>query len=211
MFITIDGGDGCGKSTQIGLLAKHLAALGREVVVCRDPGSTPLGTAIRSLLLAERALDPCPESELFLFMAARAQMVDKIIAPALAADKIVLADRFLLSTLVYQGLAEGMSPEIILQMGEIATRGILPDLTVVLDISSEAAFARLSRPLDRIESKGGEYHTKIRRGFLEGARLWQKKTGRAAVVLDASLPPAEVEKQIASAVDEVLRACPPSN
>ena len=211
MFITIDGGDGCGKSTQIGLLADHLTALGREVVVCRDPGSTPLGTAIRSLLLAERELNHCPESELFLFMAARAQMTDKVIAPALAADKIVLADRFLLSTLVYQGLAGGIAPETILQMGRIATRGILPDLTIVLDISSEAAFARLKRPLDRIESRGSEYHAKIRCGFLQGALLWQKKTGRAAVVLDASLPLAEVEKKIASEVDRAIRACPPSD
>lgn len=210
MFITIDGGDGCGKSTQIGILAKHLTSLGREVVVCRDPGSTDLGVAIRSLLLNQGELNPCPESELFLFMAARAQMVDRIIAPALAEGSIVLADRFLLSSLVYQGFAGGIAPETILQMGKIAARGILPDLTIVLDISTSAAFARLRRPLDRIESKGREFHEKIRSGFIQGANFWIQQTGRDTFVLDSSLPLKDVSKKIAAEVLRRLRRLSPN-
>lgn len=204
MFITVDGGDGCGKSTQIQRLEAYLTGRGHSVLVCHDPGSTPLGEAIRHILLDRNELTVSPTAEMFLFMAARAQMAAEIIRPALEAGKIVIADRFLLSTLVYQGYAGGLKPDDILAAGIVAVGETLPDLTILLDIAPETAFARLNRPLDRMERKGLDYHRQVRDGFLKGADFWREKTGKAVRILDATQPLETVATETAAAITPFL-------
>jgi dTMP kinase len=143
---------------------------GFDAVVCRDPGSTPLGERIRELLLSSDESTPIGRRcEMLLYMAARAQLVDEIIRPALAANRIVVADRYLLANVVYQGHAGGLVPEQIWQVGKVATAGIMPDCVFVLDMSPDAATNRLTRSLDRIESQGDEYRERLRKGFLQEA------------------------------------------
>lgn len=204
MFISIDGGDGCGKSTQIERLEAYLAGLGRETLVCRDPGSTPTGEAIRSILLNRSDLNISPMSEALLFMAARAQMMDEIVRPALSEGKIVIADRFVLSTLVYQGYAGGLSPNEIFAVAKIAVGRLFPDLTILLDIDPETAFSRLKRPLDRMESKGLAYHRRVRDGFLRGVGEIAEKLGGRTLTLDGGDAADRVAEKIAAAVDELL-------
>jgi len=190
MFITLDGGDGCGKSTQIQLLAEKLRTQGHEVVCCRDPGSTPLGDAVRALLLNRQELHIADVTEVFLFMAARSQLVREIIRPALETGKIVLSDRFLISTFVYQCYAGGVPANVLESIGTAAVGDTLPDLGIVLDLPYEMAVRRMgqrSAP-DRMEQKGEEYHRRVREGFLKYAAA---ESNRYAVV-DATPSPDEV-------------------
>ena len=195
MFIAVDGGDGAGKSAQIAYLTQWFQNRGREVAFFRDPGDTPLGDALRSILLARKDLAICPEAETALFMAARAQLVRDKIRPALATGKIVLVDRFLLSTVVYQGYAVDGDAETIWKLGTRLTGGLLPDLTFVLDCPTDVAFGRMNRVRDRIESKG--FHRRVRDGFLRAVADW----GRFAVpgkafVVDATQAPEAVSAQL---------------
>jgi dTMP kinase len=170
VFFSFDGIDGTGKSTQVGLLAEALRARGREVVVCRDPGSTPLGEKIREVLLTSDGQTPIgPRSEMLLYMAARAQLVEDVIRPALDAGRVVIADRFLLANVVYQGHAGGLDPDHIWQVGMVATQGIMPDCVFLLDMEPKGAGQRMDRPLDRMESRGDEYRQRLRDGFLKEA------------------------------------------
>jgi len=171
MFITLDGGDGCGKSTQIRLLAKKLQSQGHEVVCCRDPGSTPLGDTVRNILLNRQELNIADITEVFLFTAARSQLVREVIRPALATGKIVLSDRFLISTFVYQCYAGGVPTEVLKAISAEAVGETLPDLGIVLDIPYEVAVKRVGHRAtpDRMESKGEEYHRRVREGFLKYA------------------------------------------
>src|SRR5262249_52030780 len=138
LFLSLDGLDGTGKSTQCRLLVEWLRAQRHEVTTCADPGGTPAGDVIRALLLAHRG-EWTTASEAFLFMASRAQLVAEVIRPALAAGRIVVCDRFLLANVAYQGHAGGIDPELLWTMGQLATGGFEPDLTVVLDLPVEAA------------------------------------------------------------------------
>ncbi|MDR2116375.1 MAG: dTMP kinase, partial [Planctomycetaceae bacterium] len=160
MFITLDGGDGCGKSTQQKRLGHCFQSQGYEVVLCQDPGSTTLGNEIRHILLHGHELRIDNKTEMFLFMAARAQMVEEIIRPALKAKKVVISDRFLLSNYVYQGYAGGISLNTLETVGQIAVEEITPDLTIILDIPYEKAVQRIENRnvLDRMEQKGEQYH-----------------------------------------------------
>ncbi len=171
MFFSIDGGDGTGKSTQIDRFCKWLESQGREVVTCRDPGSTALGEAVRELLLNRHDLSIHRRSEMLLYMAARAQLVEEVIRPAMDAGKTVVSDRYLLANVVYQGHAGGLDVDTLWQVGHIAADNLIPDLTIVLDLPSEAAAARLSGELDRMEKQGEAFHGRVRQGFLaEAAR-----------------------------------------
>jgi dTMP kinase len=185
MFISLDGIDGCGKSTQVELLADRLRQQGHDVFTCRDPGSTGLGEVVRGILLNRHDLDICRMSEMLLFMTARAQMMQELILPALNSGKIVVTDRFLLSTIVYQGYAGKIAVEAIEQIGGIATSGTLPDLNFVLDLPLETARQRMNlREIDRMERMGTDYHEQVRQGFLTHA----KTDPQRFVVLDASHP-----------------------
>jgi dTMP kinase len=192
MFISIDGGDGTGKSTQVELLCRWLGQRGHEVVACRDPGSTALGEAVRGILLDRHDLAIDRRSEMLLYMAARAQMVEEVIRPALERGKTVLSDRFLLANVVYQGYGGGLDVDVLWEVGRIATGGLIPELTVVLDVPPEVAGRRMARPLDRMEQQGAAFHVRVREGFLtEAARAPEK-----IVVVDASGAVDEVQARI---------------
>jgi dTMP kinase len=169
MFFSFDGIDGAGKSTQVRLLEETLRAQGLEVVLCRDPGSTPLGERIREVLLAKDGAPIGRRGEMLLYMASRAQLVEDVIRPTLEAGKIVVADRYLLANVVYQGHAGGLDPEEIWQVGRVATQGLMPDCVFLLDLPPEGAAGRMNRPLDRMESQGDEYRRRLRGGFLQEA------------------------------------------
>ena len=169
MFVTFDGVDGTGKSTQVEWFVAWLRAQGRDVVQCRDPGATPLGDELRKILLHRADLNLQRRSEMLLYMAARAQLVEEVIRPALVVGKTVVSDRFLLANIVYQGYAGGLDIDSIRQVGRVATDGLTPDLTFVLDMPAAAAAARIGRELDRMESQGLAFLEAVRRGFLEEA------------------------------------------
>jgi dTMP kinase len=180
MFFSFDGIDGVGKSTQVRLFCEALRAAGHDVVTCRDPGSTPLGERVRDLLLTKDVETPIGQrSEMLLYMTARAQLVDEVIRPALQAGKTVVSDRYLLANVVYQGHAGGLDPADVWRVGAVATAGVMPDCTFVLDMRPDAAAGRLNRPLDRMESRGVEYREQLRAGFLAEAKA---SDGRIHVV-----------------------------
>jgi len=165
-FIVLDGGDGCGKSTQAKMLAKYIEAQGSDVVSFRDPGDTAIGEKIREILL-DTAHDGMGDNvEVLLYMAARAQLWIDRIAPAIKAGKCVVMDRWLSSTCAYQGCAGGFGIEKVIKLGEDCLERVWPDVTIFLDVDLETASSRMNRTLDRMEQKGNEYHAKVREGFL---------------------------------------------
>ena len=180
-FIALDGPDGGGKSTQLARLAAWLTESGREVVTCRDPGGTPLGDRLRALVMGRDQAAIGMRAEMLLYMASRAQLVEEVIRPATEMGKIVLSDRFLLANMVYQGVAGGLDPAEILRVGLAATGGLLPDLTIVLDVPAEVANARTGGARDRIEDRPDAYKEAVRAGFLDAPRLYPAPV----VVLDA--------------------------
>ena len=173
-FITFEGGEGAGKSTQAAYLAEELENEGVSVLLVREPGGTPLGEKIRKILKDGKGQAPCPRAETLLFLAARAQLVEKTIEPALASGKWVVSDRFCDSTLAYQGYGRGLPVDELRSMDCFARSGILPDLTILLDIDLDSGMERLDARalesgghLDRIELEKREFHERLRRGFLE--------------------------------------------
>lgn len=170
LFFSFDGIDGGGKSTQVKLFCQWLSDLGCDPIVCRDPGTTAAGEEIRKLLLGADDTTPiAPRSEMLLYMAARAQLVDEIIRPALKAGRTVVSDRYLLANLVYQGHAGGLPVEAVRRVGSIATDGVMPDCTFLLDLDPAIALARMGRQLDRVENRGTAYRERLRVGFLTEA------------------------------------------
>jgi len=208
MFLSIDGVDGCGKTTQIGLLAEWLERFVPPVLVCRDPGATPLGEAVRGLLLHRADLQIDLRSEMLLYMAARAQLVEQVIRPALEAGKTVLCDRYLLANVVYQGHAGGLGAKTLWRVGRVATDGLMPDLTVVLDLPVEQAAQRLGTELDRMESRGQDFQRRVRKGFLTETRrkgppwpAWWYSGSQLACVARSGPQPAQVHRPAFVVVD----------
>jgi dTMP kinase len=170
LFLSLDGIDGTGKSTQGRLLADWLRRQGLEVVEAVDPGGTPLGQELRAILLS-RQHDVVPACAALLFMASRAQLVAKVIRPAVEAGKVVVSDRFVLANIVYQGYGDGFDVEELWRVGRLSTGGLMPDLTLILDLPIEDAARRRDRPADRMESHPPDFHRRVRAGFLtEAAR-----------------------------------------
>ena len=176
-FITLEGGEGCGKSTQVKRLKEALEREGVEVVLTREPGGTWLAEEIRRLIKDQTTDAPCDRSELLLFLAARAQLVRNVIRPALETGQWVISDRFSDSTLAYQGYGRGMSLDLIRETNDFACEGLKPDLTLLLEVSPETARARLrgretatNTAADRIELAGDEFHARLRKGFAELAK-----------------------------------------
>ncbi|MEX2176367.1 MAG: dTMP kinase [Pirellulaceae bacterium] len=195
MFFSFDGVDGAGKSTQIGLLVEWLRGQGRDVVTCRDPGGTPLGERLRSLLLEHHDVAIHRRSEMLLYMASRAQLVEEVIRPALAAGKVVVSDRFLLANVVYQAHASGLDPDDVWRVGAVTVDGIMPSLVFLLDMPAERAAARIQRSADRMESRGLDYLERVRQGFLtEAARFPQQ-----VIVVNADRPVEAIHEQIVAA------------
>ena len=177
MFIAFEGGDGVGKSTQIHLLRDFLQQRGYSVLLCREPGSTQLGERIRDILLNQKSIAIDRMSELLLFMAARSQLTREVILPALERGEVVLADRFLMSSIVYQGYAGGLDIEQLRTIGRIATANVEPDCTIILDAPVETGRARRSGTTqDRLESENDAFHQRVREGFLAEAALFPEKT-----------------------------------
>jgi dTMP kinase len=176
LFIALEGPDGGGKTTQAGRLAGWLRGQGFDVVACRDPGSTALGDRLRRLVLDRDAVPMVMEAEMLVYMAARAQLVAEVIQPSLAAGRVVVSDRFLLSNIVYQGVAGGLSVDDLWQVGRIATAGVLPDLTLVLDVAPETARRRKGPASDRIEERPDAYRRLVRDGFLQAVGVPLSRT-----------------------------------
>jgi dTMP kinase len=203
LFLSLDGMDGCGKSTQCRLLADWFRARGHAVTACRDPGGTSLGDQLRQVLLGS-SHPRSPTAEALLFMASRAQLVAEVIRPALARGDVVVSDRFLLSTVVYQGHGKGLDPGMLWDVGRLAAEGLEPDLTFVLDLPLEVARARLNRPADRMESLGDDFFRRVREGFLTEAR---RRPERFRVV-NAAPEPEAVHARITQEVSRVLETGP---
>lgn len=192
MFISLDGIDGAGKSTQIELLKNALIQNGHDVVSFRDPGATRLGESIREILLHREDIPLAMTAEMLLYMASRAQLVDEQIKPALAIGQTVICDRYLLANVVYQGVAGGLNIDDLWSIGRVATGGLGPDVTVVLDLDATMAFERLGGIQDRLEKRGLKYFQAVRQGFLDQ----HSKAGSRSVVVDASLLIEEVHQAI---------------
>ena len=165
VFIAFEGGDGCGKSTQSQILKEHFKKAGRQVVLTREPGGTEMGKSIRSLLLHGQDVDPVTEA--LLYAADRAHHVESLIRPALEAGKVVITDRFLASSIAYQGYGRGQDLELIADLGEIATRGLTPDLTFLLEVPPQTALRRIETEADRFEKLGAGFQEKVQAGFRE--------------------------------------------
>lgn len=172
MFFVFDGVDGAGKTTQLQRFVVWLEEQGHDVVTCKDPGSTPLGEQLRAILLGKHETPISMRAEMMLFTTARTQLVEEIVRPALADNKTVVLDRYIFSTIVYQGYAGNLEAEDIRAVNHIATGGLMPDATFILDIPIDVAMQRLGESLDRMESRGREYFEKVRAGFLEEVERW---------------------------------------
>ena len=175
LFISFEGSEGCGKSTQIEALAARLRSDGLDVLQAREPGGTPLGEALRQLLQHDDAGNGMlPEAELLLFAAARAQIVREKLRPALKAGKVVLCDRFVDSTTVYQGVARGLNRTNVAAVNQVATGGLQPDLTILIDLPADIglqrARLRANGQLDRMEQEDAEFYEAVRQGYLELAK-----------------------------------------
>jgi dTMP kinase len=196
LFLTFEGSEGCGKSTQIRLLADHLRSRGLDPLLVREPGGTPSGEVIRHLLQhAPEGAVLTAESELLLFAASRAQLVREVIRPALLAGRTVISDRFLDSTTVYQGVARKIPPEVTARINAFAVGVCLPDLTFLIDLDRATALERMggrNQGADRIERESEEFFAAVRCGYLELAAREKHRIH----VLDGARPPEEIAAQI---------------
>jgi dTMP kinase len=210
-FITFEGTDGCGKTTQIRLLVERLRAAGYDVLETAEPGGTRIGTQVRRILLDAANQELSPVAELLLYFASRAQNVDQWILPALSQGAVVVCDRFTDSTLVYQGIGRGLGQEVVLDLDRIACRGLVPDLTIYLDIDLETALARArarNRELidtpqgieTRMDDQAAEFHQKVREAY---AALAIRHSGRIRAI-DAARPVDDIAQDVWNAVAAML-------
>ncbi|MBF0480564.1 MAG: dTMP kinase [Desulfovibrionaceae bacterium] len=209
MFITFEGIDGSGKSTQIGLLAAHLRESGRQVAATFEPGDGSLGRELRPILLDLKNSGLCDRAELFLYLADRAQHVSEVIAPALRGGAVVLCDRFVDSTLAYQGYGRGLDLAMLRELNALAVAGTAPDLTLVLDLAPQVGLARAkARNLGagaqdsegRFEALALDFHNRVRGGYLELAKGEPERIR----VVDAGRRPGEIFEDVRCLVDEKL-------
>ena len=199
LFITFEGPDGCGKTTQMKLLAEYFKKKGKEVVLTREPGGKGLGEKVREILLNYdgEVSDRC---ESFLFLADRAQNIDIIVNPAVKEGKIVLCDRHIDSTVAYQGYGRGLNIGRINMLNNLATNGKKPDLTLVFDVDVETSMKRVGKEKDRMESAGIDFHNRVRKGYLELAKQEPKRIK----VLDATKSIEEIHKDVINILAEVF-------
>ena len=207
-FITFEGPEGSGKTTQANLLVKHLEKEGATVLYAREPGGTPTGEAIRGILQYDDTGEPiCPETEVLLFASSRAQLVRHVIIPALEKGTHVICDRFADSTTAYQGYGRGFPIDQMLAINQFAIDGAVPDVTFLLDVDVNTGFERLVKRhegkagrLDRIEREERAFHERVREGYLELARRWPERF----VVIDAGRDEDKVAKDIWSHIGNVI-------
>lgn len=176
MFITFEGPDGSGKTTQIKMLMEHLKNIGYQVVYTREPGGTKISEKIRNIILDNENKEMCPTCEALLYAASRAQHVEELIRPALNSGKIVICDRFVESSVVYQGIGRGLGDERVRDINDFAINGVLPDLTIMLMISYEEGLRRKKnqRELDRLENSGDDFHRKVYFAYVNLAEKYDK-------------------------------------
>jgi dTMP kinase len=184
LFINFEGGDGCGKTTQMRLLARRLESGGHKVLETTEPGGTRIGNQIRRILLDSANQELCATAEMLLYFASRAQNVEELILPSLAEGSVVLSDRFTDSTMAYQGFGRGLGERLVLELDRISCHGLVPDLTILIDIDLETSLARArQRNLDltetRMDEQAVEFHRKVRDAYLEMAR---REPGRFRVI-----------------------------
>ena len=191
LFITFEGGDGCGKTTQIKLLDEYLKGKGYKTLLTREPGSIGLGEKVREILLNYDG-EVSPVCESFLFLADRAQHIEKIIKPALNDGIVILCDRHTDSSVAYQGYGRGLDVDRIKMLNNIATSGLKPDLTIVLDVDVETSQKRVGSEKDRMESAGMEFFERVRQGYLEIA----KQEPERVKVVDSTQTIEEIHKEI---------------
>lgn len=204
-FITFEGGEGTGKSTQIRLLAERLEAAGLSVRMLREPGGTVVGEAVRHILLDPSHAEMGVSAEILLYEASRAQLVDQVIRPALAAGEVVICDRFTDSTTAYQGYARGVDLARIAELNRAATGGLVPDRTLVLDVDPEVGVARATtHSADRLESEDLAFHRRVREGFLAIAA---EEPDRVRIV-DASGSAGQVARRVSAALSDVAALAP---
>ncbi len=196
VFIVFEGIDGSGKSTQIHALQERLRGYGITALIVREPGGTPVGEQIRQILL-ERDMEPM--TELLLYEASRSELVRTVLRPALAQGRVVLADRFAMASLAYQSYGRGLDFTLVQRFNTIATDGIEPSLTIILDVPVEVAFARRRRACDRLERAGREFHERVREGYRQLARQMPR-----SLLLDGTLSAAKLAEQIWEAVFPLL-------
>jgi len=202
LFIVFEGPEGSGKTTQLRRLYGRLRRAGFPVVRTREPGGTRLGERLRNLLKRTAGSEGLvAEAELFLFLAARAQLVNTVIRPALAAGRTVLCDRYSPSTIAYQAYGRGLPLDRVVEADRLAAGGLWPDLVVLLDLPVEVGLARRGRPgADRFEAEELEFHRRVRAGYLELARADPNRW----LVLDAQAPPGELARKVWACVRELL-------
>jgi len=202
-FITLEGGDGAGKTTQVELLTAWLEAHGRTVVRTREPGGTELGQRIREMVLHERG-HVAPRAEALLYAADRAHHVETVVRPALLRGDVVLQDRYIDSSVAYQGVARGLGAERVRSVSEWAADGLVPDLTVLLDLDVTVGRARVAAArgdtFDRLESEAATFHETVRRAFLDAAAAEPERF----LVVDAAAPTDEVQRAVRTAVAALL-------
>lgn len=200
LFITLEGGEGAGKTTQIPVIREYFEKRGAEVITLREPGGTPCAEEIRTILKTAHDDDPlCNEAELLLMYAARAQLTKNVIIPALKAGKVVICDRYDLSTRAYQGCGRGIDPKIIAAVKHAAIGDFYPDLTLLLDLSVEEGMNRADKrsARDRIELAGDDFFRRVREGFLSFAQ----EDPEHIKLIDASKPLASVSAEIINVLD----------
>ena len=199
MFITLDGIDGVGKSTQIKQLLGYFEEIGEETLLVRDPGTTRIGGKLRELLL-ESDLELHRRTEAMLFMASRCEMVETILLPAIADGKTVISDRFLLANVVYQSVGGVVQPDLLWKMGRLANGGLIPDLTILLDMPAQRSMERLGNEKDRMESRGVDYMEEVRQAFLQQLPHSSDNT----LVINADQSPEDVSREVLAKVKEIL-------
>lgn len=214
-FLTLEGIDGCGKSTQAAMLAERLAEEGIAVAATREPGGTPIGEAVRALLLNPAHQNMSPACEALLYAASRAQHVQEVIAPALDQGRVVVCERFVDSSLVYQGLGLGLGMDAVAGINHLATGGLSPDLTIYFDVEPSAGLARVlaarrgeavgpDYALDRVEQRRVDFHERVRQGYLD---LVRREPGRFCAIAVDNRPPEEVARLVWEKVRLTLLAC----
>lgn len=199
-FITFEGSEGSGKSTQANLVARYLKRKKKRVLHIREPGGVKISEAIRKILLNVKNTGMTNACETLLYMAARSQVVEEMILPALKKGTIVLCDRFLDSTIVYQGYGNGVDRKFIRQIGKFATRGIVPDLTFLFDIETKKGLSRTGRIKDRIERRSLSYHNRVRKGYLQLA----KKEPKRIKLIKVNKSKEKIQKTVQGYVDRLL-------
>lgn len=199
-FITFEGSEGSGKSTQIELTCKYLKANKKNILFVREPGGVRISEKIRDLLLDVKSENMGDECETLLYMAARAQLVKEVIVPALKEGKIVLCDRFLDSTIAYQGYGNGVDLATIKKIGQFATQSIKPDLTIIFDIDTAKGLSRTNSVKDRIEQRALSYHKRVRKGYLELA----KKESKRIKLIEVNKSIEEIQEIVKHHIDKLL-------